>query len=115
MLFGIQVTECDRVGEGHRTPCDSSALRTPSGQGALLGSFMTVPWAVRSILTGQASIREQTGWGEGSFVETQHPLSLLVLLLSTCGAFPRGPPNHRVSLGCATEMGTSSSEIWYFH
>lgn len=54
--------------------------------GAVGGSFEALPWAwPSSILTGHASIREQTGCGEGSFGETLPPFSPVVLFMSTCG------------------------------
>lgn len=47
---------------------------------------------VSNILTGHASIGAQTGKGEGSFVETQHPVSLVVLFMSIGRALPRTSP-----------------------
>lgn len=89
---------CDRVGgRGHRTP---------GGQWGPFGELQdNTLGMVSNILTGHASIREPTGRGEGSFVETQHLLPLVVLFMSIGGALPRSPPNSQSEPMVAVKPG----------
>lgn len=69
---------------------------TPGGQWDPFGELQdNTPWACSAaFLQGMPASESKTGRGEGSFVETQHPLSLVVLFMSTDGALPRSPPTH---------------------